>query len=57
MTEEQKLQKIEELKLEIIDLFLQLTASNTRFKQQITSDLQSLNNLVNSLKSQLTLQS
>jgi|GEM_PF-3735562 hypothetical protein len=55
--EEQKLQKIEELKLEIIDLFLQLTASNTRFKQQITSDLQSLNNLVNSLKSQLTLQS
>ena len=55
--EEQKLQKIEELKLEIIDLFLQLKASNSSFKQQITSDLQSLNNLIGSLKSQLNLQS
>jgi hypothetical protein len=55
--EEQKLQKIEDTKLEIIDLFLRLKASNISFKQQITSDLQSLNNLVNGLKTQLTLQS
>ncbi len=56
MTEEQKLQKIEDLKLEIVELFLQLKTSNNKFKHEVTSDLQNLNQLVRSLKSQLTLQ-